>query len=121
MSLTIVIVTALTIGCWIWARSDSRINGNNFRQVWIGMTKADVEAILGPPTRRYEKSYKAEATVGGAYQPLTIGNIGVWAGPEYLAVVHFDADDVVIYRDGAAWYAPEPEPVWPRMRRWLHL
>lgn len=106
-------------GYWLWARGESRINGANFGLVRNGISKAQVEAILGAPTRPYDQQYKAVDAGPGESQPLTVEYSGTWVGPQFHAVVRFDAADVVICREG--WYATEPEPLWIRIRRWLHL
>lgn len=75
------------------------------------MTKQQVCDVLGKHTYWYNGGFAEDASHGGQHPKAA----GKWEGPAFMMAVFFDADGVVIDKQGRDLY---PE-AWNFWRHWL--
>ena len=105
-------------GAWLWAIYFSpRVTLANYDRVQPGMSRADVEAILGRPLSwndhveprqtpgddPRDKTWAPKGTI--EFEP---GRLGLWVGSDLDALVGFDAGGAV------CWKKPHAHPHRPR-------
>ena len=102
------------------ARSDepppSVINVASYEKIQVGMTRPQVEKILGGPPRNESKPNRWCMDLRGPNSP----NV-VWFGPEAIIHLWFDESGRVCHKDlDLDGYFPYPQPsLWDRVRAWL--
>jgi hypothetical protein len=92
----------------LWPQPLSLIRQENYERIKVGMSRAEVEAILGPP-RPF--SMDGDVFEGGHYIPYD-ENGRLWRGAAGVITVTFENDRAV----SKAW-APPAGPL-TRLRRW---
>ena len=77
-------------------RDGDVISRRNFGKIENGMTKGQVESILGPPS---EGCF--DVSSGGLkYKGVPAREAGVWKGKKFELSVWFDAGGLVLHKDG---------------------
>jgi SmpA / OmlA family len=101
-------------------RFEPGVSKANFDRVEVGMTKADVDAILGSPHVSVDVIPYTYAPVSGAGTELC-GTEPVWehwhAQDRSVRIVIEFVDELVV---DASWHGPK-ETLIDKLRRWLHL
>jgi hypothetical protein len=106
-----VLFTALTLAVLVFVWPRSHITQAYVAKIQVGMTEAEVEAILGGPAgnyarppRRYGLFGPPLPTCGGGLHILklagTPGTVKTWEGEDYRVEVIFDADSRVSFAYG---------------------
>lgn len=97
------------------ALAPPRLEGSRFTQVRVGMTREQVEAVLGVPPG----DYTSDPSPDPADNPWAYSRLTVWACDDGVLYVGFDDNDVVV--DAIAFpLTRPPKPSLPgRLRTWL--
>jgi hypothetical protein len=101
----------------------SRVTRANFDRIKEGMSRADVEALLGPPGD-YTTAPTSFDRMEGVWRPGS--KEAKWEGDECMVVVDFDASGHAVgklFSPGAATldYGPVDRLLWRLERRWETL
>jgi hypothetical protein len=111
MSLALV-VCATAFGCLAFIQ-ESKINAGSFKKIEIGMTRQQVEEILGGPQRdETDPNYRPEETT----EEDRDFQIMAWRGPAVTIIVIFDAQNRVL-ESGSKSY--DRITLWDRICTWL--
>jgi hypothetical protein len=91
---------ALGVGVWLVWPQPSAITRENYECIQTGMTRADVEAILGGPARdettgRCRGQYEEDSTILIWFPHSTSWH---WIGPECAVAVVLDEEDRVVLK-----------------------
>jgi outer membrane protein assembly factor BamE (lipoprotein component of BamABCDE complex) len=108
-------VIAVGLGVWLLGRP-SAITGANIAKIQDGMTRTQVEAILGGPARDDSRGGLVVYLDGDS---VSHANPNEWIGEDQAVTVHFENDHVSGRRVGLV--ARSEEGVLARLRRWLCL
>jgi hypothetical protein len=90
-------------------RPPSRVTWGNFERIEHGMSRAQVEAILGPASGEPADNTIAATAVGPG------GTVAAWVGDEWSITVGFDRTDAAVSL-GFAAAAPYKESAFDNMR-----
>jgi len=107
-------VTVLGVGGWLLWPRPTAITQANAHRIQHGMTRQEVEAILGRPTKEIRN---------GELPLLMMPDDGPWDNqyewncPEFIILVAFEDGRVCTLESGAH----VRETILERVRRWLHL
>src|SRR4051794_12517958 len=107
-ALAVLLVVGLLVVSYWPTIPDSPINAANAAQIQPGMTRADVEAVLGGPPGVYGRNRVSYCFTGST--PSASDSV-IWFGDELAIVVQFDSEDRVAYvgssvpmRERGSWY-----------------
>jgi hypothetical protein len=126
---SIVVVAALGVGVWLrWPRQTA-ITQENAARIEAGMSRAEVEAILGGPARFEASSDCVIVNKQGFFNGVPFDSAGVsrpkvpdptqWVSDCALILVVFDEDGTVKWSH--AWSSRPTETFVEKIRRWLGL
>jgi hypothetical protein len=87
----------------------SRVTKANFGRIEMGMSRSEVEALLGGPPGDYRTLPATVSTATTWNAALVAGTEESWLGDEGNVVIYFDAGGVRSFRFEAA----EPTPITP--------
>jgi hypothetical protein len=106
----------------ISARPKSRINEDTIQLIKVGMTREEVESILGKSTGDRNSSRICYlCPPAPPYRPWNYKNDPVfWGSDEAQVRIHFDDTELVegVYED---WRIETQVTMWGRIRGWLYL
>ena len=98
---------------WLWLGSHGRISFSSYQKIQPGMTRAQVESILGGPARQEVALLGVDARSG-----TWLGE--EWWGEDGVVFVGFDAAGKVNYKEFREhWLKVEPPDPPQRLRSWL--
>jgi hypothetical protein len=115
---SVAVVAALAVAVWVWPRP-SAITVENAERIQNGMTRAEVEAILGGPAR-WEASSDAVTTARHGHARPSEPPDHQWVSDYAVVWVFFDDDGLVLGTMSRAVF-PTDESLLDRFRRWLRL
>lgn len=110
--------------CWFLHDSDP-IRPASFRRLQVGMTRSEMNAILGEPGPIDWQVAGGDAfffvqveTLGPEPPPIATRNVihAVWSGSTYQVWVTFDADGRLQHGE---LMRPHELPLWQRVRGWV--
>src|SRR4051812_29388784 len=115
----LVAAAVVAAGLWLNQPPRSAINAENAAKIEIGMTLAEVEAVLGGPARDETTGPVNDVIFGGELM-LPGGPSAEWVSDEYRVWVWLDSEGRVdLYSDSPVQRLPET-PL-EKLRRWLRL
>lgn len=119
---SVAVVAALALTAWaVWPRQPLVITEANILRIKEGMTRAEVEAILGGRARNDVGRAAYGSYPDGLWaSAVTHGAVQEWIGPEYAVGVVFRDDDRVLLVMGGRMMLHD-ETLVQRLLRWLHL
>jgi hypothetical protein len=79
--LALLVLVAVAVVGWLVVSAPSALDEATAARIQVGMTRAEVEDLLGAPDR-----------TGG---PIDRPNKGAWVGDDFVCFVEFDAADTV--------------------------
>lgn len=116
MTVAIVLSCMVTPACFTQANLPDRVTVENIRRIQLGMTRQDVEAILGPPLKVEHFSYAPETLVyfTRLWTPMHYPMLWVHLRDDGRVVEVYakrhnslDSDGVYVLRQGpTAWEKP---------------
>jgi len=110
-------ICVLALGAAVWIRwpQPSVINDENIGKVTVGMTRPQVEQILGGPAR--DESGGGEIVCTGS-TIWTLMDLDRWVGPTHAIGIQFEGECVSQFYVGQVAHQ---ETVFQMFRRWLRL
>jgi outer membrane protein assembly factor BamE (lipoprotein component of BamABCDE complex) len=113
----LVALSALGLALWLLWPRESAITEENIARIQPGMTRAEVEAVLGGPARDETGGRRMAFYIDGDgwFEP----NPDEWIGDEWVVTVNFDHGRVSGKREGQS--CPVEENLLSRFRRWLRF
>ena len=104
---------------WL-ARPVHRITPENIDQIYVGMTRKEVEALFGVPPGTYARG-KASLVIFHHNEPVEewmLGPVDEWVGEEAAVMVYFNESGLVSHHRRTA-VATVEEAFHEKLRRWL--
>jgi hypothetical protein len=117
LTLTLFVLMCIAAHTWFWPASRTNINVVSFQQIRKGMTRQEVEKLLGAPPGDYTSGRSSGSLLALPTAPGEKSRYH-WASDEGLITVAFDKDDRVVGEQ----YLPlsvTPETLGGRIRRFL--
>jgi hypothetical protein len=112
------------VGCWtglLVSRPSVGITRQNYEWIRQGMTRQEVEAVLGGPAGDYSRQrvparFPAPLRGGGSGKNMPDGTLECWRGEELSIAILFTPDGRVAWKD---WEEYELPPLLCRLRSLL--
>jgi hypothetical protein len=110
----------LAVGTWLLWPQPTAITEENYGKIRVGMTREEVEAILGGPAGRYGFP---GASIVQTHDAIDVPRLAEcrylqWIDSRRMVGVQFDADHRVVGKDLGK---VTPLPLWRRPLVWLGL
>jgi hypothetical protein len=99
-------------------RKKSRINDDTIKMIQVGMTRQEVESILGEATGPYISS---DVSYLGAPSSLQWREPEYWGSYEAQAEIHFDKKAERVESVFAHLRFESKETLWAKLQRWIGL
>lgn len=104
---------AFTLGVLAMLPPNPGVTKNNFDRIQEGMTRAEVEAILGKPVLRFDNAFSTGTAIFRSNH---------WRGDDGAeASISFLSENLMEDKVTQKTWTPSKETVFDKLCRWLHL